>query len=129
MAAAALIVGATVAPHAGRAQQMPPGITRTELQRHDIEVPGREIVHVRIDFAPGASVGLHTHPGEEVIYILTGEIEYNIAGKPLQKLKAGDVLLIPPGTIHAARNVGTGPATELSVYVVKKGEPLVSFVK
>lgn len=105
-----------------------PGIKRNELQRHDLSVPGREAIQMRIDFEPGASVGKHTHPGEEIIYILEGSLEYRVDGKPPVTLKAGDVLFIPAGTIHAAKNPGTGVAKELATYIVEKGKTLVNFV-
>ena len=44
-------------------------------------------------------------------------------------LKAGDVLFIPAGTIHAAKNVGSGKGAELATYVVEKGKPLLTVVK
>jgi quercetin dioxygenase-like cupin family protein len=127
MALAALIVGIVLAPHGARAQQ--PGIKRTDLQRHDLGVPGREAVQVRVDLAPGAAFGKHTHPGEEIIYVLEGSLEYQIEGKPPITLKAGDVLFIPAGTIHAARNVGSGTGSELATYIVEKGKPLLTLVK
>jgi quercetin dioxygenase-like cupin family protein/glyoxylase-like metal-dependent hydrolase (beta-lactamase superfamily II) len=99
-------------------------IKRTELQRHDLSVPGRESVQVRIDFEPGAAFGRHTHPGEEVIYVIEGVFEYEVEGKPVT-LKAGDVLFIPAGTVHAAKNVGTTNAAELATYIVEKGKQLV----
>jgi quercetin dioxygenase-like cupin family protein len=40
-------------------------------------------------------------------------------------LKAGEVLFVPAGTIHAARNVGSGSGAELATYIVEKGKPLV----
>jgi quercetin dioxygenase-like cupin family protein len=127
MALAALIVGIVLAPHGARAQQ--PGIKRTDLQRHDLSVPGREAVQVRVDLAPGVAFGKHTHPGEEIIYVLEGSLEYQIEGKPPITLKAGDVLFIPAGTIHAARNVGSGTGSELATYIVEKGKPLLTLVK
>jgi oxalate decarboxylase/phosphoglucose isomerase-like protein (cupin superfamily) len=66
----------------------------------------------------------HTHPGEEIIYVLEGLLEYQVEGKPPVTLKAGDVLFIPAGTVHAAKNVGSGNAAELATYVVEKGKPL-----
>jgi quercetin dioxygenase-like cupin family protein len=104
-------------------------INRTELQRHDLGVPGREVVQVRIDFAPGSSFGKHNHPGEEIIYVTEGLLEYEIEGKPSVTLKAGEVLFIPAGTIHAARNVGSTNAAELATYIVEKGKQLVLIVK
>jgi quercetin dioxygenase-like cupin family protein len=127
VAMAALVVGSVFAPRVAWAQQA--GIKRTDLQRHDLGVPGREAVQVRVDIDPGVAFGKHTHPGEEIIYVLEGSLEYQIEGKPPITLKAGDVLFIPAGTIHAAKNVGSGTASELATYVVEKGKPLLTLVK
>jgi quercetin dioxygenase-like cupin family protein len=127
MAVAVLIVGSGLALYVARAQQ--PGIKRTDLQRHDLSVPGREVVQVRVDFAPGVVAPKHSHPGEEIIYVLEGSLEYQVEGKPPVTLHAGDVLFVPAGTIHAAKNVGSGNAAEIATYVVEKGKPLVELVK
>ena len=127
MAMAALILGTALAPHMARAQQA--GIKRTDLQRHDLSVPGREAVQVRVDLDPGVSFPKHTHPGEEIIYVLEGTWEYTVEVKPPVTLKAGEVLFIPAGTIHSARNVGSGTGSELATYIVEKGKPLLTLVK
>jgi quercetin dioxygenase-like cupin family protein len=127
MAITALILASVLTQQMAQAQQ--PGIKRTDLQRHDLSAPGREAVQVRVDFAPGTAFGKHTHPGEEIIYVLEGSLEYQIEGKPPVTLKAGDVLFIPVGTIHAAKNVGSNTASELATYVVEKGKPLLTLVK
>ena len=127
MALAALIAGTVLAPRGASAQQ--PGVQRTDLQRHDLSVPGREAVQVRVDLAPGVAFGKHTHPGEEIIYVLEGSLEYQIEGKLPITLKAGDVLFIPAGTIHSARNVGSVTGSELATYIVEKGKPLLTLVK
>ena len=123
MAIAALVIASSLALNTARAQQ--PGIKRTDLQRHDLSVPGREVIQVRVDFAPGAAFPKHSHPGEEIVNVLEGSLEYEIDGKSPVTLKAGDVLFIPAGTIHAARNVGSGNAAELATYIVEKGKPLL----
>ena len=127
IAVAALIAAGGLALHVARAQQ--PGIKRTDLQRHDLSVPGREVVQVRVELAPGVSFPKHTHPGEEIIYVLEGTWEYTVEGKPPVTLKAGEVLFIPAGTIHSAKNVGSGNGAELATYVVEKGKPLLTVVK
>ena len=124
---AIVIVGSSLVLHVAQAQQ--PGVKRTELQRHDLGVPGREVVQVRVDLAPGVAFPPHRHPGEEIIYVIEGLWEYQVEGKPPLTLKAGDVLFIPAGTIHAAKNVGSGNAAELATYIVEKGKPLVELVK
>jgi len=127
MAIAVLIVGSGLALQLARAQQ--PGIKRTDLQRHDLSVPGREVVQVRVDFAPGVAFGKHSHPGEEIVYVLEGSLEYQLEGKPPVTLKAGEVLFIPPKTIHTAKNVGSGNGAELATYIVEKGKPILTLVK
>ena len=104
------------------------GITRTDLQRHDLSAPGREVIQVRVDFAPGAAFGRHRHPGEEIAYVLEGRLEYRLDGEPPETLEAGEALFIPAGRIHAARNLGKGNGAELATYVVEKGKPLLEIV-
>jgi quercetin dioxygenase-like cupin family protein len=124
MAVAVMIAGSLLTQHALRAQTV--GIKRTDLQRHDLSVPGREAVQVRVDIEPGVLAARHTHPGEQIIYVLQGSLEYQVEGKAPVTLKAGDVLFIPTGTIHSAKNVGSGTASELATYIVEKGKPLVT---
>jgi quercetin dioxygenase-like cupin family protein len=125
VAVAALIAGGGLALHAAQAQQV--GKSRTELQRHDLSVPGREVVQVRVEIGPTPIK--HTHPGEEVIYFLEGTAEYQIEGQPPVTLKPGDVLFIPAGAVHWAKNIGKGTAAELATYIVEKDKPLVTLVE
>ena len=127
MAVAALIGAGGLALNGALAQQ--PTTKRIDLQRHDLSIPGRETIQAIVEIAPGQASPRHTHPGEEIIYVLEGSLEYQVEGKPPMTLKAGDVLLIPAGTIHAAKNVGSGTAKELATYVVEKGKPLVVVVQ
>ena len=126
LATAALIAASALLLPAAQAQ---PGVTRTDLQRQDLSVGGREAVQVRVDLAPGVAFPNHSHPGEEIIYVLDGSLEYEVEGKPPVTLKAGDVLFIPAGTVHAAKNVGSRTASELATYVVEKGKPLLTLIK
>jgi len=122
-----LIVGNGLAPDVAGAQQT--GSRRTDLQRHDLSAPGREVVQVRVDFDPGYLSPKHTHPGEEIVYVLEGTLEYQVEGKPPVTLKAGDVLFIPAGTIHSAKNIGSSNGAEIATYVVERGKPLITLVK
>ena len=124
--APALLVGSALLV---AAPARPPGTTRTDLQRHDLSVAGWEAIQLRVDFAPGASFPRHRHPGEEVIYVLSGALQYDVEGKPPVTLKAGDVLFVPYGMVHAARNVGTVPGAELATYIVEKDKQLVELVE
>ncbi len=128
MVPVAMIVASGLAQHVPAPAQQP-GIRRTELQRHDLSAPGREVVQVRVDFEPGAAFPGHRHPGEEIINVLEGSFEYQVEGKAPVTLSAGDVLFIPAGVTHAAKNTGRGKASELATYIVEKGKPLVVLVK
>ena len=123
-----LIIGAAAAFQAQALPPRPPGTTRTDLQRHDLSIRGWESLQALVTFAPGASFPRHKHPGEEIIYVTQGAIEYEVGGK-LVTVKAGEVLFIPNGTVHAARNAGKGPAAELATYVLEKGKSLVEFAE
>ena len=127
LALGALIAGGGVTVAMTSAQQT--GIKRTDLQRHDIGTTGREVIQVRVELAPGVSFGKHTHPGEEVIYMLEGTLEYEVEGRPPITLEAGDVLFIPARAVHAARNPGRTNGAELATYIVEKGKPLLTLVK
>jgi quercetin dioxygenase-like cupin family protein/predicted MFS family arabinose efflux permease len=105
-----------------------PGITRTDLQQHDLSAPGREVIQNRVEISPDAPSVRHTHPGEEIIYVLEGSLEYQIDGLPTATFNAGDALLVRANTVHAVRNVGDGNATELATYVVEKGKPFLVVV-
>jgi quercetin dioxygenase-like cupin family protein len=107
----------------------PVGLKRTDLMKQDLSVAGREVVQVLIDFAPGAMAPRHSHPGEELVYIVEGSLEYALEGKSPVTLKVGQVLFIPHGTIHAVKNVGGGNARELATYVVEKGKPLLKLAE
>ncbi len=127
VAGALLLVGTGLALQAANAQQ--PGIQRTDLLQHDLSVPGHETVQARVDIEPGATSIKHSHPGEEVAYVLEGSLEYQLEGRAPVTLHAGEALFIPAGVAHLAKNVGSGKASELATYIVEKGIPLVVPVK
>jgi quercetin dioxygenase-like cupin family protein len=127
MAVALAIAAGALAPHVVPAQG--PGITRTDLSRNDLSVSGREAIQVLVGFAPGGVAPNHKHPGEEIVYVVEGALEYALTGRPPVTLKSGDVLFIPAGTPHAVKNVGSGKAAELATYIVEKGKPLLTPVE
>lgn len=105
------------------------GIKRTNLQQHDLSIAGHETLQARIDFEPHTAFGKHSHPGEEVIYVLEGSLEYQINDDNPVTLKAGEVLFIPAGVVHSARNNSNAKASELATYIVEKGKPILVLKK
>lgn len=101
------------------------GLSRTDLVRRDLDVDGREVIQVRVDFDAGVTSPKHSHPGVEIAYVIDGTFEYQLEGQPPVTLKAGDSLYIPAGIAHVAKNIGQGKGSELATYIVKKDTPLV----
>ena len=111
------------------ATQQVPGLTRTDLQRHDLSVPGREVIQNRVEIDPDAPAIRHWHPGEEIIYVLEGTLEYEIDGEPTATVSAGEALTVPAEAVHSVRNVGDGNAAELATYIVEKDKPLLNLAR
>jgi quercetin dioxygenase-like cupin family protein len=107
--------------------QQAPGLWRTDIQRHDLSIPGREVIQNRVEIGPEAPLVRHWHPGEEIIYVLEGSLEYQIDGQEPRTYEAGEALVVPPETVHAVR-IGGGSAAELATYVVEKGKPFLVVV-
>lgn len=118
-----LAIVSTLALHLASAQQT--GVKRTELQRHDLSTSGREVIQVRVAVDPGVALPMHSHHGEEVVYVLEGTWEFQLEGQGVQTLEAGDVAFVPTGVKHWAKNVGSGTGSVLATYIVEKSKPLV----
>jgi len=112
----------------GAADALANRLKRTEVQRASSSIPGREIVQVLTEIPVGVESGWHTHPGEEVGYILAGTLEMRVGGRPTLTLNKGDGFLMPPGTPHNALDLGPDTGQMLSTYIVEDGKPLASFV-
>ncbi len=113
------VAGATVFAQAS-------GLTRTMVGKADVSVPGREAVVARVEVAPGAKAGRHTHPGDEISYVLEGELTLLVDGQPPRKIKAGESFVVPAGLVHDAHNEAATPGKLVGVYVVEKGKPLAT---
>lgn len=121
-----LLVGIALSIAAGVLMAQNSGLTRTLLTKADSSVAGREAVVARVEVAPGARAGRHTHPGDEISYVLEGQVELLIDGQPPRVVKAGEALVIPAGVVHDAHNAGDATVRLLAVYVVEKGKPLAT---
>ncbi len=102
------------------------GLTRVMVGKANVSVPGREAVVARVDVAAGGKSGRHTHPGDEISYILEGELTLLVDGQPPRQVKAGESFVVPAGIVHDAHNNGSVATKLVGVYVVEKGVPLAS---
>ncbi|MCA6117332.1 cupin domain-containing protein [Bradyrhizobium sp. WSM 1738] len=123
--AALFVAGESTLPVAQAHEVSLGDIKRTNLLRNDLSAAGREVIQVLVEFGPGVSAVRHSHPGEELVYVTEGALEYQLDGRPPLTVKAGEVLFIPHGTPHAVKNVGSVKAAELATYIVEKGKPLL----
>lgn len=124
--AVALLIGGMLAIGAAGVFAQASGLTRTLVGKADVSVPGREAVVARVEVAPGAKAGRHTHPGDEISYVMEGEATLLVDGQPPRQVKAGESFVVPAGVVHDAHNNGTAPIKLVGVYVVEKGKPLAS---
>ena len=106
-----------------------PGFTRIPVQDQPLSDPTRHVVQARAEFLPGVAAGKHTHPGEELGYVLEGTLLLEIDGQPPRTVNAGEGFFVPAGVVHDGRNIGTGPLKVLATYVVEKGKPVATPVK
>jgi quercetin dioxygenase-like cupin family protein len=102
-------------------------IKRTVLQQTDMSFAGREVVTARADIPAGGAAGLHTHPGDEISYVLQGSLEVIVDGAS-KTYKAGEAFHVPAGKVHDAKAVG-GAAVVIANYVIEKGKPATTPVK
>ena len=102
------------------------GITRTILSKGDVSVPGREALISRVEAVAGFKAGRHTHPGDEITYVLEGDITLLIDGQPPRQVKSGEAFIVPAGVVHDAHNNASVPVKLIAVHVVEIGKPLTS---
>jgi len=99
------------------------GLTVVAVAGAGVAIAQQSGVTAIAEVPAGGAAGRHTHPGAETGYVLEGELELLIDGKPPMKIKAGESYQIPEGAVHDAK-AGDKPFKVLGVYVVKAGEPL-----
>lgn len=122
-----ILLGAAVLVAVGTVVAQASGLTRTLVARNDVSfAPNREAVVVRVDVAANAAAGRHTHPGDEVAYVMEGQLQLTVEGQAPRLVKAGESFTVPAGVPHDAHNDGAGTAKLVGVYLVEKGKPLVA---
>jgi len=104
-------------------------LKRTPVLHADVTAPGREAAVMKVELAPSGHAGRHTHPGDEISYVVDGEAEVLVDGEPPKRVHAGEAFVIKEGRIHDLRNAGSAPVHLIGVYVVDKGKPLATPAK
>lgn len=127
LALSACLAAALVAPESVAAD---PLIERTELRRAPLEgTPGTVVVMTRLEATPGARLPRHTHPGDEMLYVLQGG-RIQPLGRPEQAVEAGSTMRFPRGEAHGGFTVvGERTIRVLTVHVVDADKPLMQVME
>jgi quercetin dioxygenase-like cupin family protein len=123
---ATVLTAAALVSLAPRATAQASGITSKPLLRSSVSGDStKESILVALEFAPGASTGRHSHPGDEYAAVLQGTLELRLDGQEPRRVTAGEAYHNPQGVVHETRNVGETVARTVATFVVEKGKPLV----
>jgi mannose-6-phosphate isomerase-like protein (cupin superfamily) len=69
-----------------------------------------------VDAPPGGGPSLHKHDYAEVFIVQQGEATV-VAGEEERVVRAGDVVIVPPGLPHAFTNTGDGPLRQIDIHL------------
>ena len=95
------------------------------LKRADLTGSNKtEVIVTRIVIAPGANIPRHSHPGDEIIYVVKGGF-VSVPGKPPIEFKKGQTVYYPRGKVHAGFTVtGTQTIEAITTHIVDKDKPI-----
>jgi quercetin dioxygenase-like cupin family protein len=108
------------------AQAAPGGVTVKPLMNKDIpESPGKEMLMISVEYAPGGEDPVHRHDAHAIVYVLEGSIIMGVKGGKEVTLKAGDTFYEGPADLHTVgRNASkTKPAKFVAFLVKDKAKP------
>jgi quercetin dioxygenase-like cupin family protein len=110
------------------AGDLKPQPTREILNRYDqSDVKGKEIVIGTAAIPAGAAIGYHTHPGDEVGFVLKGTLTLKTRGLPDRVLHAGDSFFNVRGAVHSVAADANGDGgTAASTWIVDRDKPLAT---
>jgi quercetin dioxygenase-like cupin family protein len=98
----------------------------TNFEKEIPNIPGKALVAIVVDYAPGAESAPHAHAKSAFVYayVISGEIESKINDGPARVYKAGESFYEPPASLHPiSRNASkTKPARLLAVFVLDNDE-------
>ena len=108
----------------GTALAQPPKVT--PLMSKDLpESPGREILMITVEHAPGGSSPSHRHNAHAVVYVLEGSVVMQLKGGQQVTLTEGQTFYEGPNDVHVVdRNASSTKPAKFVVFIIKdKGAP------
>ena len=110
----------------GRAMAQEPKVT--SLMSKDLtNNPGKEVLMITVEYAPGGSDAIHRHNAQALVYVLEGSIVMQVKGGKEVTLTPGQTFYEGPDDVHVVgRNASrTKPAKFLVLLVKDKGAPVL----
>jgi quercetin dioxygenase-like cupin family protein len=98
----------------------------TSLMSKDLtENPGKELLAITVEHAPGGSNPIHRHNAHAIVYVLEGSVVMQVKGGQQVTLTPGQTFYEGPHDVHVVdRNAsGTKPAKFLVFMIKDKGAP------
>lgn len=97
------------------------------MSKEMADMPGKELLMIQVEYAPGGADPVHRHDAHGMIYVLEGTIVMGVKGGKEQTLKAGDTFYEGPDDLHTVgRNASkTKPAKFIVVLVKDKSKPVL----
>ena len=108
----------------GTAMAQPPKVT--SLMSKDLpETPGKEVLMITVEHAPGGSSPSHRHNAHAVVYVLEGSVVMQLKGGQQVTLTEGQTFYEGPNDVHTDdRNASSTKPAKFLVFIIKtKGAP------
>jgi quercetin dioxygenase-like cupin family protein len=108
----------------GTAMAQPPKVT--ELMSKDLpESPGKELLMITVEHAPGGSSPVHRHNAQAMLYVLEGSVVQQVKGGKEITLTPGQTFYEGPDDVHVVdRNASSTKPAKFVVFLIKdKGAP------
>jgi quercetin dioxygenase-like cupin family protein len=106
-----------------------PQVQRKMLLQQDSSVPGETFALLDVVIPVGGREGRHTHPGDLIAYVVSGDVTLDYEGSPTKTYHPGESFFVKAGKIHEGINMGNAPVHVLAAYVGPKGQPLTAQAK
>jgi quercetin dioxygenase-like cupin family protein len=126
----AIIAAGCIAVAAPAAAQSHGEVATRNFEHEIPNIPGKSLVAVVVDYAPGGASPAHTHAKSAFIYgyVVSGAVESKVNNGPIRVYHAGESFYEDPGSRHpVSRNASaTEPAKLLAVFVVDTDEKVLT---
>jgi quercetin dioxygenase-like cupin family protein len=100
----------------------------TPLMSKDLtENPGKEVLMITVEYAPGGSSPVHRHNAQAFVYVLDGSVVMQVKGGKQVTLTPGQTFYEGPDDVHVvSRNASGAKPAQFLVFLIKnKGTPVL----